>query len=171
MLIAVSGWMNHRQRQVIEYLLEENRVLREQLGGRRVRLDDNQRRRLAIKAKALGRKVLVEVATNWPSRPEEFHPEPLTDPDMNFSIHPARAPARKAAAFCQDRKFLRFPVDSHLTRVPTPFAPRTLLRFIATTDQCAPDRCIGTFSLVGSPLEPFPLASPTRFSSSIRKPG
>ena len=55
--------MNHRQLRVIDYLREENRVLREQLGGRRVRLDDNQRRRLAVKAKALGRKVLGEVAT------------------------------------------------------------------------------------------------------------
>jgi len=27
----------------------------------------------------------------WPSRPGEFHPEPLTDPDLNLSIHPARA--------------------------------------------------------------------------------
>ena len=26
-----------------------------------------------------------------PSRPGEFHPEPLTDPDVNLSIHPARA--------------------------------------------------------------------------------
>jgi hypothetical protein len=34
LLIAVSGWMNHRQLQVIEYLREENRVLRGQLGGR-----------------------------------------------------------------------------------------------------------------------------------------
>jgi hypothetical protein len=33
-----------------------------------------------------------------------------------------------------------------------PFAPRTLLRFDATTKQCAPGRCIGTFGLVGSPL-------------------
>jgi putative transposase len=63
MLIAVSGWMNHRQQLVIDYLREENRVLREQLGGRRVRLDDNQRRRLAVKAKALGRKALAEIAT------------------------------------------------------------------------------------------------------------
>jgi hypothetical protein len=61
MLIAVSGWMNQRQLRVIEYLREENRVLREQLGGRRVRLNDNQRRRLAVKAKVLGRKVLAEV--------------------------------------------------------------------------------------------------------------
>jgi transposase InsO family protein len=63
MLIAVSGWMNHRQLQVIHYLREENRVLREQLGDRRVCLDDHQRRRLAVRAKALGRKVLAEVAS------------------------------------------------------------------------------------------------------------
>ena len=55
--------MNHRQLQVIEYLREENRVLREQRGDRRVRLNDNQRRRLAVKAKALGRKALAEVAS------------------------------------------------------------------------------------------------------------
>ena len=40
MLIAVSGRMNRRQLLVIDYLLEENRVLREQFGGRRVRRDD-----------------------------------------------------------------------------------------------------------------------------------
>ena len=55
--------MNQRQLQVIDYLREENRVLREQLGGRRVRLNDDQRRRLAVRAKALGRKILAEVAT------------------------------------------------------------------------------------------------------------
>src|SRR5579864_1313894 len=62
-LIAVAGWMNQHQLQIIDYLREENRVLREQLGGRRVRLNDDQRRRLAAKAKALGRKLLAEVAT------------------------------------------------------------------------------------------------------------
>ena len=63
LLIAVSGWMNQRQLQVIDYLREENHVLREQLGGRRLRLNDDQRRRLAAKAKGLGRKLLAEVAT------------------------------------------------------------------------------------------------------------
>ena len=62
-LIALAGWMNHRQLQVIEYLREENRVLREQLGERRLRLSDDQRRRLAAKAKGLGRKLLREFAT------------------------------------------------------------------------------------------------------------
>jgi hypothetical protein len=63
LLIAVSGWMNQRQLQVIDYLREENHVLREQLGGRRLRLNDDQRRRLAAKAKGLGRKLLAEVPT------------------------------------------------------------------------------------------------------------
>jgi len=62
-LIAISGWMNQRQLQAIDYLREENRVLREQLGGRRLRLNDDQRRRLAAKAKGLGRKLLADVAT------------------------------------------------------------------------------------------------------------
>ena len=62
-LIAVAGWMNQRRLQMIDYLREENRVFREQLGERRLRLTDEQRRRLAAKAKGLGRKLLAEVAT------------------------------------------------------------------------------------------------------------
>jgi hypothetical protein len=48
--------MNQRQLHAIEYLREENRVVREQVGERRLRLNDDQRRRLAAKAKGLGRK-------------------------------------------------------------------------------------------------------------------
>jgi hypothetical protein len=57
-LIAVSGWMNQQQLQLIHYLREENRVLREQLGPKGLRFDDDQRRRLAARAKGLGRKLL-----------------------------------------------------------------------------------------------------------------
>jgi hypothetical protein len=60
-LIAVAKWMNQPQLLVIDYLGEENRVLREQLGNRRLRLNDDQRRRLAAKAKGLARKVLADV--------------------------------------------------------------------------------------------------------------
>ena len=59
---AVAGWVNRGQQQVIEYLVDENRVLHEQLAGRRLRLTDGQRRRLAVRAKALGRKALMGVA-------------------------------------------------------------------------------------------------------------
>jgi len=62
-VIAIAGWMNQHQQQVIEYLLEENRVLREQIGSRRMRFNDDQRRRLAVKAKTLGRKLLGRIAT------------------------------------------------------------------------------------------------------------
>ena len=55
--------MNQHQQHVIEYLIEENRVLREQIGNRRLRFSDNQRRRLAVRAKKLGRRLLAQVAT------------------------------------------------------------------------------------------------------------
>src|SRR6516164_2388986 len=63
LLTSLAGWMNQRHLQAIDYLREENRVLREQLGDRRLKLTDEQRRRLAAKAKGLGTKLLVEVAT------------------------------------------------------------------------------------------------------------
>jgi len=63
LLLAVAGWMNQRQLQVIDYLREENRILREQLGDKRLRFSDDQRRRLAVKAKGLGRKILADFAT------------------------------------------------------------------------------------------------------------
>ena len=46
--VALAGWLNQQQQEVIDYLREENKVLREQLGDRRLRLNDNQRRRLAV---------------------------------------------------------------------------------------------------------------------------
>ena len=63
LLLSLAGWMSQRHLQAIDYLREQNRVLREQLGDRRLRPADHQRRRLAARAKALGRKVLAEVAT------------------------------------------------------------------------------------------------------------
>jgi len=63
LLISLAGWLNQHQRDVIDYLEEENRVLREQLGNKRLRLNDDQRRRLAIKAKKLGGRVLQELKT------------------------------------------------------------------------------------------------------------
>jgi hypothetical protein len=62
-LITVAGWINQRQLHVIDYLREENRALREQLKERRLRLNDDQRRRLAARAKRLGRTILEAIAT------------------------------------------------------------------------------------------------------------
>jgi putative transposase len=62
LLFMFAGWVNRRQQDAIDYLKEENRVLREKLGGRRLRLNDDQRRKLAVKVNALGRKGLEEIA-------------------------------------------------------------------------------------------------------------
>ncbi len=59
----LAGFLNRRQQGAIDYLREENRVLREMLGGRRLQLTDEQRRRLAIRGRELGRAVLAGVAT------------------------------------------------------------------------------------------------------------
>ncbi len=63
LLVALAGWVNRHQLEVIEYLREENRVLKEQLRGRRLRLTDDQRCRLASRGHALGRSMLQRVAT------------------------------------------------------------------------------------------------------------
>jgi putative transposase len=62
LLHVFAGWVNRRQVEILEYLQEENRVLREQLGDRRLRFTDAQRRRLAVKGRVLGRRVLQQLA-------------------------------------------------------------------------------------------------------------
>jgi hypothetical protein len=62
LVFTAAGWLNRHQEDLIDYLREENRVLREQLGGRSLRLTDAQRRRLAVRGHKLGRRVLMQVA-------------------------------------------------------------------------------------------------------------
>jgi hypothetical protein len=63
LIAMVAGWIQDHQQRVITYLREENRVLKAQLGGRRLRLTETERRRLATLAHPLGRQRLKEVAT------------------------------------------------------------------------------------------------------------
>ncbi len=63
LLLVVAGWVTRQQQDVIDYLREENRVLRAGLRGKRLRLSDEDRRRLAVKAQALGRDVLAQIAS------------------------------------------------------------------------------------------------------------
>jgi len=60
-LICLAGWLNRNQQSVIEYLQEEVRVLKEQL-GKKPRFNDDQRRRLAAKARQIGLRRLKEIA-------------------------------------------------------------------------------------------------------------
>jgi putative transposase len=59
----VCGWRQREQEDVIAFLREENRVLKARLGGRRLRLADHERRRLAELGHRLGRQMLARVVT------------------------------------------------------------------------------------------------------------
>lgn len=62
LLFLLAGWVNRHQQQAIDYLKAENVALREQLGGKRPRFTDAQRRRLARAAKELGRARLRDLS-------------------------------------------------------------------------------------------------------------
>ena len=63
LLITKACWLNREQQQIIEYLQTENSILKEHLSRKRIRYTDKQRRRLAAKAKVLGRTVLGQLDT------------------------------------------------------------------------------------------------------------
>ena len=63
LLLILASWVNRQQQEVIDYLHTENAVLKEKLGKKRILLTDDQRRRLAVKGKILGRKQLEQVGT------------------------------------------------------------------------------------------------------------
>jgi hypothetical protein len=91
----LAGWLNRHQQDVIGYLIEENRVLKEQLEGQRLRFTDEQRMRLAVKAKVLGRRLLDELET------------PVT---------PEKRPESKDSVFCTIR--VRQDTTYHVTSWP-----------------------------------------------------
>ena len=62
LLFLLVGWVSRQQQDIIEYLQAENRALREQFGGKRLRFTDAQRRRLARKAKPIGRRRLRDLS-------------------------------------------------------------------------------------------------------------
>jgi hypothetical protein len=60
---CLIGWLQREQQEVIAYLREENRVLRAELDHQRLRLTDDDRRRLTVRGARLGRQLLAHVAT------------------------------------------------------------------------------------------------------------
>src|SRR5882762_5593307 len=62
-LYVLTGWLDRREREAVGYLIDENRLLRRQLGTRRLRLTDDDRRQLAARAYRVGRVALREIAT------------------------------------------------------------------------------------------------------------
>jgi hypothetical protein len=103
-VLLVSGWVNRQQHAVIDYLLEENRVLRAVYSTRRPRLTDDQRRRLAVKGQVLDRRRLAEIAG-------------IVTPDTILGIggsSPGSTTARRR--------------DAPVARAPSRTSPRSLVR-------------------------------------------
>jgi putative transposase len=63
LLMIAAGWVHRHQLIVIEFLQAENQLLKDRLRGRRIRFTDADRALLARKAKAVGRKALLELDT------------------------------------------------------------------------------------------------------------
>ena len=65
LLMMLAGWINRQQQDAINYLMEENKILKHELleatGKKRIILNDRQRRRLAVLAKRVGRKMLFDI--------------------------------------------------------------------------------------------------------------
>ena len=77
---------------MIDYLQEENRVLRARLRGKRLRLSDDDRRRLAVKAQALGREALAQIASV--ATPDTLVHYSHESDVLRTRLRPGRNPAR-----------------------------------------------------------------------------
>ena len=89
-LIVLTGWLERRERSALACLIEENRLLRQQLGGRRVPVTDADRRRLARLAHRVGRAALREIATIvTPDTLLRWHRQ-LIARKWTYAAHPGR---------------------------------------------------------------------------------
>ena len=61
LVMILAGWINDEQQRIIDFQRTEIDILKEKLGKKRILLDDEQRRRLAVKGKVLGRKLLEQM--------------------------------------------------------------------------------------------------------------
>ncbi len=62
-VIILASWINRQQQQKIDCLETQLAVVKEQFGNKRILLTDDQRRRIAVKGKALGREQLSQIGT------------------------------------------------------------------------------------------------------------
>ena len=63
LFVTICGLLNQRQQQIIEFQNAQIDALLKKLSRKRLLLDDNQRRLLAVKGQAIGRKALFELTT------------------------------------------------------------------------------------------------------------
>ena len=118
LVTAMAGWITRQQDAVIDYLREENRVLKEQLGGRRFPLTDDQRRRLAAKGKVLSRKLLDKIATIvTPDTILRWHHRLVS---MKWDYSWRRKPGRPPLALTIRRLVVQFALENSSMVEPVP---------------------------------------------------
>ena len=106
LLMVLTGWLARREGEIVKYWIEENRCLRRQLGTKRVRLTDDDRRRLALRAYRVGRRALHDIAT-------------IATPDTLLGLVKT-VRQRGESEFTNCRKFT---VDTQSSFVPPPVKP------------------------------------------------
>src|SRR4029077_14145053 len=70
--------------------------------------------------------IMNDTASVMASRPREYHPEPLTDPDVTLSCHPARATARRLPPSVENLSSSRYRLTLSQPLCHAPLAPRAL---------------------------------------------
>ena len=92
LLAALSAMVNQRQQQIIEFQNAQIEALLKQLGKKRLVLDDDQRRLLAVEAHAIGLKALGEITTIFtPDTILRWHPNLVA---RKFDSSDKRTPCR-----------------------------------------------------------------------------
>ena len=128
LVLILANWLNRQQQAAVDYLLTENKVLRELQGKRRILLGDDQRRRLAIKGKLLGRKALQEIAT-------------IVTPDTILRWHRQLVAAKWNYSDRRAKKAGRPAVSEEITQL--------VLRMAQENPSCGYDRIQGALSNLG----------------------
>jgi putative transposase len=134
LVFSIAGWMNQHQQHVVQYLVEENRVLREQIGNRRMRSNDDQRRRVEVAgiASNVDGLWMVQIARNVTDGVEGFLK------DKRYLIHD-RDPL-------YTKQFLSMLAETGIESVKLPARSPNLNayaeRFVRTIKECCLDQMI-----------------------------
>jgi putative transposase len=105
--LILSGLVNRQQQEIIEFQNAQIRTLMDKMGRRRILLSDDQRRVLAAKGKAIGRRALMELTTIvTPGTILRWHRRLIAE-KWDYSERRRKSPGRPAVADAIARLVLR----------------------------------------------------------------
>ncbi len=151
---VLTGWLERREREAIAYLIEENRLLRRQLGTRRPRLTDDDRRQLAARAYRVGRAALREIATiATPDTLLRWHRR-LIARKWTYARQPGRRSVSRSGTWsCGSRRRIRPGLHAAPRRAEERGAPRGTIDDSAHPEGGGPSASTAAADLVADVLE------------------